>query len=258
MKDSEDGDADACEGDGLGVDRYMYQVDEDPETRTGTISADCPAGDYALEASISSSDGVELASARASFSVAAVPPVEGEDGPPDSAQQQTTPVDITLDSQNGTPRGIWSDGTTVWVVDSQRHKLYAYTLSGGARDSGQRHKLYAYTRSGGARDSGKDITLDGANRDAVGVWSDGTTIWVADSYDEILYAYTLSGGARDSGKDFDLASKPSGGTFAADDNGDAAGVWSNGTTIWVRTLPTGSSTPTRCPTVAATQRRSSA
>ena len=208
-------DADACEGDGLGVDRYIHQVDEDPETHTGTISADCPAGDYTLEASISSSDGVELASARASFSVAAVPPVEGEDGPPDSAQQQTTPVDITLDSQNGTPRGIWSDGTTVWVVDSQRHKLYAYTLSGGARDSG------------------KDITLDGANRDAVGVWSDGTTIWVADSYDEILYAYTLSGGARDSGKDFDLASKPSGGTFAADDNGDAAGVWSNGTTIWV-------------------------
>ena len=206
-------DADECEGDGLGVDRYMHQVDEDPETRTGTISADCPAGDYTLEASISSPDRVELASARASFSVAE--PEEEEDGPPDSAQQQTTPIDITLDSQNGTPRGVWSDGTTIWVVDNQRHKLYAYTLSGGARDSG------------------KDITLDGANRNPTGVWSDGTTIWVADRSDGKLYAYTLSGGARDSGKDFGLASKPSDGTFAADDNGAPAGIWSDGTTIWV-------------------------
>ncbi len=208
-------DADACEGDGLGVDRYMYQVDDDPETRTGTISADCPAGDYTLEARISSPDGVKLASARASFGVAAVPPVEGEDEPPDSAQQQTAPVDITLDSQNANPRGVWSDGTTVWVVDRVRHKLYAYTLSSGARDSG------------------KDITLDGANQNATGVWSDGTTIWVADDSDDKLYAYTLSGGARDSGKDIALASKPSDGTFAADDNGKAAGVWSDGTTIWV-------------------------
>ena len=206
-------DADACEGDGLGVDRYMYQVDEDPETRTGAISADCPAGDYALEASISSSDGVKLASARASFRV--TEPEEGEADPPDSVQQQTAPVDITLDSQNKSPRGVWSDGTTVWVVDNQRHKLYAYTLSSGARDSG------------------KDITLDGANRNPTGAWSDGTTIWVADDSDYKLYAYTLSGGARDSGKEFGLASRSSGGTFAADDNTRPVGVWSNGTTIWV-------------------------
>ena len=83
-------DADACEGDGLGVDRHIHQVDEDPETHTGTISADCPAGDYTLEASISSSDGVELASASASFTIA--PPVEEDDDPPVSGQQQTAPA----------------------------------------------------------------------------------------------------------------------------------------------------------------------
>ena len=27
----------------------MKQVDENPEVRTGTISADCPAGEYTLE-----------------------------------------------------------------------------------------------------------------------------------------------------------------------------------------------------------------
>ena len=83
-------DADACEGDGLGVDRHIYQVDEDPETHTGTISADCPAGDYTLEASISSPDGAELASTRASFSVAE--PEEEADDPPDSAQQRAAPA----------------------------------------------------------------------------------------------------------------------------------------------------------------------
>ena len=46
--------ADVCEdragGYGLGVDRYMHKVDEDPEVRTGTVGADCPVGDYTLEA----------------------------------------------------------------------------------------------------------------------------------------------------------------------------------------------------------------
>ena len=66
VKDSNDGDVDQCEGQangyGLGVDRDMWKVDEDPETRTGIISADCLAGDYTLRASISTPDNVELAS----------------------------------------------------------------------------------------------------------------------------------------------------------------------------------------------------
>ena len=73
VKDAENGDADRCEnqanGYGLGVDRYMWKVDEDPEVRTGTVSADCPAGDYTVEASVSSSEGANLASASASFTI---------------------------------------------------------------------------------------------------------------------------------------------------------------------------------------------
>ena len=53
--------ADACEeqagGYGLGVDRKINLVDEDPEVRRGTISADCPAGDYSVRASISDANG---------------------------------------------------------------------------------------------------------------------------------------------------------------------------------------------------------
>ena len=71
--DAENGEADACEdranGYGLGVERYMWKVDQDPETRTGTISDGCPAGDYTLRASVSSPGNVELASASASFTV---------------------------------------------------------------------------------------------------------------------------------------------------------------------------------------------
>ena len=71
--DAENGEADACEeranGYGLGVDRFMWKVDEDPEVRTGIISAGCPAGDYTLRTSVSSAGNVELASATASFSV---------------------------------------------------------------------------------------------------------------------------------------------------------------------------------------------
>ena len=56
VKDSANGNADGCEdqkgGYGLGVERYMKQVDEDPEVRTGTVSASCAPGDYTVKVSI--------------------------------------------------------------------------------------------------------------------------------------------------------------------------------------------------------------
>ena len=77
VKDSEDGDADGCEdqagGYGLGVDRYLNLVDENPETRTGSISADCPAGQYTVRTSISDANGSELAADSADFSVVEPP-----------------------------------------------------------------------------------------------------------------------------------------------------------------------------------------
>ena len=73
VKNPENEDADACEdqagGYGLGADRYMKKVDQDPEVRKGKVSADCPAGDYTLEASISDADNNQLASASAAFTV---------------------------------------------------------------------------------------------------------------------------------------------------------------------------------------------
>ncbi len=65
--DSAEQDADGCEGAGLGVDQNINLVDEAPETRAATVSADCPVGEYTVRASISSSDNTELASASVAF-----------------------------------------------------------------------------------------------------------------------------------------------------------------------------------------------
>ena len=83
--------------------------------------------------------------------------------------------DFTLDSDNSSPRGIWSDGTTIWVVDSGDDKLYAYDLSGG-------------------RVAGHDISLHSSNADAAGVWADDNTAWVVndasdDSPFDRVYTY---------------------------------------------------------------------
>ena len=83
--DSADQDADGCEGGGMGKDRYFYLVDEDPETRTATVSASCPPGDYTLRVSLSSADNTELASASAAFTIAA--PTVGIALAPDAVEE---------------------------------------------------------------------------------------------------------------------------------------------------------------------------
>ena len=63
-----------------------------------------------------------------------------------------------------TPRGIWSDGTTMWVADEDDDKIFAYDLESKARVPG------------------RDFETLGAagNNDPRGIWSDGETMWVAD------------------------------------------------------------------------------
>ena len=122
---------------------------------------------------------------------------------------------------NADPRGIWANATTMWIADDDDDKLYAYTLATGVRDATQ------------------DISLHSDNGSSKGIWSDETTIWVADDEDDKLYAYALSDGTRQDGtnstinKEFSLHA----------DNGDPAGIWSDGTTIWVANNKSISVTP---------------
>ncbi len=64
------------------------------------------------------------------------------------------------------------------------------------------------------------------NRTVDGIWSDGTTMWVADEFDdEKLYAYDMTSRERVPSKDFN--------TLDAAGNDSPTGIWSDGATMWV-------------------------
>ena len=116
---------------------------------------------------------------------------------------------ILGDADNLSPKGLWSDGTTMWVSDLADGKIYAYDLAAKSRQPS------------------KDLnTLKNAgNSRPAGLWSDGTTMWVSDDEDDKLYAYDLSTGARLAHLDFD--------TLSGVGNNRPDGLWSDGTTMWV-------------------------
>ena len=122
----------------------------------------------------------------------------------DGARDTTKEFPLHLETSHAA-RGIWSDGTTVWVSDYAAAKLFAYTLAAGARVPAD------------------DITLHRLNDSAQGIWSDGTTIWVAQLNSPKFFAYTLATGAYDPDKDFD---RVPGNLFPRD-------IWSDGTTLYV-------------------------
>ena len=132
----------------------------------------------------------------------------------------TYPKDVTLDAAaNPYPRGIWSNDTTIWVANDGRS-------SRPLTDK----KLFAYTLSGGTRDADRDIVLFRDHFAIRGIWSDGTTIWVADEFDPRFHAYTLSSGIRDTDKEF-LPHTPPNARYA--NNRNDTGIWSDGTSMWV-------------------------
>ncbi len=75
------------------------------------------------------------------------------------------------------------------------------------------------------RDPNKEFNTlkDAGEQSTDGIWSDGTTMLVADGYRHKIYAYNMRSKARDRGKEFDLAAG----------NTSPTGIWSDGTTIWV-------------------------
>ena len=123
--------------------------------------------------------------------------------------------EFVLDSiHQASVRGVWSDGTTVWLSDWKLAKLIAYHLKDTPGTNGNEF---------GTRYEAKDITLHLDNDSPQGIWSDGTTIWVADWDDDKLYAYELATGVRAESQEFNLIP----------DNPYPRDVWSDGATMWV-------------------------
>ena len=93
------------------------------------------------------------------------------------------------------PRGIWSDGSTLWVVDIENDKVLAFGLPG---ENCSRTTNYC-------RQSSKDFDLHADNGSPWGITANADTWWVTDLADDKIYAYTrsddASNGTRDSDKD---------------------------------------------------------
>ena len=152
---------------------------------------------------------VLIASTVAILGVASLPAVASasiSDGAPSGE------FNSLRESGNRDPEGIWSDGTTMWVSDSDDAKIYAYSMSTKDRYESEEFN-----------------TLRGAGNNAPrGIWSDGQTMWVADASDHKVYAYSMTTKQRDGTKDFDLWN-----VFAVFGNITPKGIWSDGETIWV-------------------------
>ena len=182
VKDSEDGDADECEdqagGYGLGVDRKINQVDEDPEVRRGAISADCPAGVYTLRVSISA-DSVEVASATAEFYVLPPPDVyeaevveQPEEEEPVSSEQNAASVRaVVTDAGAGMKRIVvsWNDpmpcgahvGYRYVVRLSSTNSEETDSIGSASRTATQREKTYADTEYHTSLDTLKVVCTEG-------------------------------------------------------------------------------------------------
>ena len=112
-------------------------------------------------------------------------------------------LEFELDRQNRFSHGIWSDGETIWVSDSQRDKLFAYELETGERLPDL------------------DIELHEDNRDPRDIWSDGEVVYVIDNRRDSLFVYNLETGEFIAEYELDKL------------NRDPKGIWSDGVSIWI-------------------------
>ena len=134
--------------------------------------------------------------------------------------KRDTTKEFDLDPANVEPRGIWSNGTTLWVADSNADEVYAYTLTSGS-DFGKRDttKEFDLTSEDGHGHAG--------STNPRGIWSNATTLWVADALDGTVHAHKMTPGndfgEHDESKETDLHA----------DNANPEGLWSDGTTLWV-------------------------
>ena len=127
--------------------------------------------------------------------------------------------DIELPSGSD-PTGLWSDGTTLWVIGNwSMGEVTTWSLAEGtALGAGE------VTLADGTS-AAHQFLLQGGVYPA-GLWSDGETLWVADLASRVS-AYRLSDGARQEDQDVPPT------VLAAAGNTSPSGVWSDGETLWV-------------------------
>ena len=112
---------------------------------------------------------------------------------------------------NKSPWALWSDGASLYVLDTWKSMVFQYRLSDDGANGFGAHVA--------------TVSLEGIGEDdATGLWSDGEHMWVANRDDAKVYAYELDGD-RVSGEDFDA--------LAAAGNSMPVDLWSDGLVMWV-------------------------
>ena len=98
----------------------------------------------------------------------------------DSATFSNRPdhLDLELASGNQNPRGMWSDGTTLWIANDEE---------------GDNNRIYAYALPAGTYLPEKTFTLSALSHTAPGgVHGRGTTLWVTDTKTDRIIAYSIA------------------------------------------------------------------
>ena len=112
--------------------------------------------------------------------------------------ERTAEHDFTTLAANGNedPRGIWANGSTMWVSDGADRHIYAYDRATKAPQANNEIDVSA---------AGWGQATDGSLHGPLGIWSDGTTIWVVSDETDTAYAFDLAGGTRRASEDLSLS-----------------------------------------------------
>ena len=104
---------------------------------------------------------------------AVLPPPDGTTAPPVPAPSRVVARNPAADfdtlavASNRDPRGIWSDGETMWVVDIGFSGTRSFSPT-----------IWPPRRGFPGKDF--DTLQDAGNTVPMGIWSDGETMWVSD------------------------------------------------------------------------------
>ncbi len=117
-------------------------------------------------------------------------------------------------------QGVWSQPVQGMVSASQTGTSVIFVVGGGPSGPtpSDADFQWAVTHDIDELDSGHDTPT--------GMWSDGTTLWLANNPDgagDTVYAYDLGTGERVEDREFELAER----------NRAPGGLWSDGETIWI-------------------------
>ena len=113
---------------------------------------------------------------------------------PTPSRAASCSAEYALDPANDDPRGIWSDGVTIWVSDHGAKRLIAYrlpVLPDAETDSGEEDADDDARELERVSDEEFTELSKASNNSPRGIWSDGEVMYVADESDDRVYTYNM-------------------------------------------------------------------